>query len=93
MENGGTPRNHWRLKRNEELTQASALTIRGVLNMLTEHLNASDPRPVIQMGQGDPSAFPSFRTTPLAEDAVWAALRSAIFNGYSSTVGIPPARR
>ncbi|KAL0444273.1 UNVERIFIED_CONTAM: Nicotianamine aminotransferase 1 [Sesamum latifolium] len=61
--------------------------------MLMEHLNASDPRPVIPLGHGDPSAFPSFRTTPLAEDAVCAALRSAKFNGYSSTVGILPARR
>ncbi|KAK4409285.1 putative aminotransferase TAT2 [Sesamum angolense] len=93
MENGGSPRNQWRFKRNDDLTQASAFTVRGVLNMVMEHLNASDPRPVIPLGNGDPSAFPSFRTTPLAEDAVCAAVLSAKFNGYSSTVGILPARR
>ncbi|KAK6134917.1 hypothetical protein DH2020_031337 [Rehmannia glutinosa] len=93
MENGGSPMNQWRFKGNEELTQASAVTIRGVLNMLMENLNANETRPVIPLGHGDPSAFPSFRTTPFAEDAICAAVRTAKFNGYSSTVGIPPARR
>ncbi|KAK6157174.1 hypothetical protein DH2020_011422 [Rehmannia glutinosa] len=92
MENGGSPMNQWRFKGNEELTLASAVTIRGVLNMLMENLNVHETRPVIPLGHGDPSAFPSFRTTPFAEDAICAAVRTAKFNGYSSTVGIPPAR-
>ncbi|KAL3821451.1 hypothetical protein ACJIZ3_007356 [Penstemon smallii] len=83
----------WRFKGNEELSQASAVTVRGVLNMVMENLSGDDPRPVIPLGHGDPSAFPSFRTTTLAEDAVCAAIRSAKFNGYGSTVGIPSARR
>ncbi|KAH6788906.1 Tyrosine transaminase family protein, partial [Perilla frutescens var. frutescens] len=57
-----------------------------------QNLDGDDTRPVIHLGQADPSAFPSFRTTPFAEDAVCAALRSAHFNGYASTVGIPAAR-
>nr|AIV98133.1 tyrosine aminotransferase 2 [Scutellaria baicalensis] len=95
MENGGSPApaNGWRFKGNDDLTQASSLTVRGVLNMLMGNLNSDDTRPVIPLGHGDPSAFPSFGTTPFAVDAVCAALRSALFNGYSSTVGIPSARR
>ncbi|GJX31296.1 tyrosine aminotransferase-like protein [Tanacetum coccineum] len=55
-------------------------------------LNKSDTRPVIPLGHGDPSAFPCFRTTQVAEDAIVDSLRSAKFNGYCTTVGIPSAR-
>ncbi|CAA0816215.1 Tyrosine aminotransferase [Striga hermonthica] len=89
-DNGGSP---WRFKGNEMLTRASAFTIRGVLNKLTENLDPNETRPIIQLGQGDPSSCPSFHTAPLAEDAICAALRSAKFNGYSPTAGILPARR
>ncbi|XP_073118946.1 tyrosine aminotransferase-like [Henckelia pumila] len=92
MENGGLSRNQWRFRGNEGLTKASALTVRGVLNMLMDNLNANDTRPVIPLGHGDPSAFPSFRTAISAEDALCSAIRTARFNGYSSTVGIPAAR-
>lgn len=92
MENGGSPPKRWRFKGNERLTQAGAVTIRGVLTTVLQNLDVNDTRPVINLGQGDPSAFPSFRTTPFAEDAVCAAVRSAQFNGYTSTVGIPAAR-
>ncbi|KAL8461220.1 hypothetical protein ACS0TY_032621 [Phlomoides rotata] len=92
MENGGSPK-EWRFGGNKGLTHASAVTVRGVINKLMEKLNADDTRPVIPLAQGDPSAFPSFRTTTFAEDAVCAAVRSANFNGYSSTVGIPSGRR
>lgn len=90
MENGGAIR--WRFGGNDELTKASAITIRGVLNTLMENLKPEDSRPVIPLGHGDPSAFPCFQTTPLAVDAVCDAVRSAKYNGYGSTVGIPPAR-
>ncbi|XP_051152264.1 tyrosine aminotransferase-like [Andrographis paniculata] len=83
----------WRFKGNPDLNLASDLTVRGVLNVLRENLDRNDPRPVIPMGHGDPSPFPSFRTAAVAEDAVCAAVRSAKLNGYSSTVGIPSARR
>lgn len=91
MENGGVIR--WGFGCNDELTKASAITVRGVLNTLMDNLKPEDSRPVIPLGHGDPSSFPCFRTTPLAVDAVCDAVRSAKYNGYGSTVGIPPARR
>ncbi|XP_047306854.1 nicotianamine aminotransferase 1-like [Impatiens glandulifera] len=57
------------------------------------NLDQSDLRPVIQLGQGDPSAFPCFQTTSVAEDAVEVALRSNEFNGYAPTVGLFTARK
>lgn len=90
MENGGA---RWRFEGNERLTLAGAVTVRGVLNAVMANLDGNDTRPVIPLGHGDPSAFPSFRTSAFAEDAVCAAVRAAKFNGYSSTVGIPAARR
>ncbi|KAI4325129.1 hypothetical protein MLD38_030552 [Melastoma candidum] len=83
----------WKFQGNEGLTTASSITIRGVRNMLMDNLNQDDPRVVVPLGHGDPSAFPSFRTTSVAEDGVVHALRSGQFNCYSSTVGILPARR
>lgn len=91
--NGGSSSTLWRFSGNEDLACSSAVTVRGMLNLLRRHLDANDPRPVIPLAHGDPSAFPSFRTTTSAEDAICAALRSANFNCYSSTAGIPPARR
>lgn len=60
--------------------------------MLQENLDKDDVRAVIPLSHGDPSAFPCFRTTCVALDAIAKAVRSANFNGYSPTVGIPPAR-
>ncbi|KAK1353308.1 putative aminotransferase TAT2 [Heracleum sosnowskyi] len=83
----------WGFKKDSgELTEASLTTIRGYINMLQENLSKDDVRAVIPLSHGDPSAFPCFRTTSVAEDAVAQAVRSANFNGYSPTVGIPPAR-
>ncbi|KAF5948292.1 hypothetical protein HYC85_014249, partial [Camellia sinensis] len=49
--------------------------------------------PTILLGHGDPSAFPSFHTTSIAEDAVVDALHCAKFNGYALNVDIlPPIR-
>ncbi|KAI3506799.1 hypothetical protein L1887_21363 [Cichorium endivia] len=78
---------------NPELHAPAEITIRGFPAMLRSKLNLSDTRPVIPLGHGDPSAFPCFRTSPIAEDAIIDTLRSSKFNGYSSTVGIPPARK
>ncbi|KAK9285120.1 hypothetical protein L1049_024305 [Liquidambar formosana] len=91
MENGSSQ--SWRFRGNEELNTASGITIRGVLTSLMQSLNQSDPRPTIPLGHGDPSVFPCFRTTPIAEDAIADSVRSAKFNCYSPTVGILPARR
>lgn len=94
MENGGGANGKkWGFKANEELKTASGFTVRGALNSLLENLNKNDTRPLIPLGHGDPSAFPSFRTASVAVDAIVHSVRSGRFNCYSSTVGILPARR
>ncbi|XP_068659981.1 nicotianamine aminotransferase 1-like [Aristolochia californica] len=57
------------------------------------NIDSGDSRPVIPLGRGDPSAFPCFRTTPVADEAIVSAVTSAKYNCYSPTVGILPARR
>ncbi|GAB4859579.1 Nicotianamine aminotransferase 1 [Ancistrocladus abbreviatus] len=91
MENGGL--NQWRFKGNQELNTASEFSVRGVLDMVRQNLNPDDQRPVIALGHGDPSAFPCFRTTPIAEDAIVDAVRSAKFNCYAPAVGVVSARK
>ena len=91
MENGSKKR--WGFQGNQELNMAAAVTIRGVLGKVLSNLSEEDNRPVIPLGHGDPSAFPCFRTTPVAEDAIADAVRSAKFNSYAPTVGLLPARR
>ncbi|XP_021295337.1 tyrosine aminotransferase-like [Herrania umbratica] len=90
MENGS---GEWGFQGKQEVNAAAAITVRGVLNMLMGNLNKDDSRPVIPLGHGDPSHFPSFRTSPAAEDAIVDALRSAKYNCYAPTVGILAARR
>ncbi|KAF8409204.1 hypothetical protein HHK36_005278 [Tetracentron sinense] len=90
MENGSKK---WGFRANKELTTVSDITIRGVLIMIMNNLDAGDERPIIPLGHGDPSAFPCFRTNYIAEDAIVDAVRSAKFNSYAPTVGILPARR
>lgn len=92
MENG-SGQQRWKFKANEVYTTSSATSVRGVLGLLMNSLSKDDPRPVIPLGHGDPSAFPSFRTSPVAEDAIFDSVHSAKFNGYSAPVGILPARR
>ncbi|KAJ9686264.1 hypothetical protein PVL29_015257 [Vitis rotundifolia] len=91
MENGSKKR--WGFQGNQEMNMAAAVTIRGVLGKLRSNLSEEDNRPVIPLGHGDPSAFPCFRTTPVAEDAIADAVRSAKFNSYAPAVGLLPARR
>ncbi|KAH0656373.1 hypothetical protein KY285_031255 [Solanum tuberosum] len=93
MENNTTTTTKWNFKEKEKLVTALGLTVRSVLNNLTSCIDPADTRFVISLGHGDPSAFPCFRTTPIAEDAIADAVRSAKFNGYSSNVGILSARR
>ncbi|KAJ4959100.1 hypothetical protein NE237_026211 [Protea cynaroides] len=83
----------WRFKARKDLTSNSGITVRGMLSKLHGAIDANDPRPTVNLGHGDPSAFPSFRTTPETEDAIVSAVRSAKFNGYPPSVGILPARR
>ncbi|KAJ4729767.1 Tyrosine aminotransferase-like protein [Melia azedarach] len=75
------------------LNAAALISIRGALDMLNGSLNKDETRSTISLCHGDPSSFPRFRTTPLAEDAVVEAVRSAKFNCYAPSIGILPARR
>ncbi|GLT46375.1 hypothetical protein SLA2020_201340 [Shorea laevis] len=58
-----------------------------------DNLNRDDARPVISLGNGDPTLFQCFRTAAAAEDAVLDAFRSANYHSYSPPLGILPARR
>ncbi|KAH7576974.1 hypothetical protein ACOSP7_002324 [Xanthoceras sorbifolium] len=91
MENGSEQK--WRFQGNKELASASSVTIRWLLDSLKRNLNQNDSRPTIPLSHGDPSVFPSFRTTDAAQDAIVDAVRSAKYNHYSTNVGILPARR
>nr|APR64143.1 hypothetical protein [Populus tomentosa] len=90
MENGSKK---WGFQANKSLSTASAVTVRGVLNVLLDNLNKEDTRQLIPLAHGDPSAFPCFRTTTVADEAVVEAVRSAKYNHYAPTVGLLPARR
>ncbi|WOL14175.1 nicotianamine aminotransferase A [Canna indica] len=95
MENGGgkpVAAGRWHFGVNSALTKISDISIRPVLNMVMANIPEDGLRPV-PLGHGDPSVFPCFRTTSVAEDAIVDAVRSAKFNCYASTVGILPARR
>ncbi|XP_010272356.1 PREDICTED: probable aminotransferase TAT2 [Nelumbo nucifera] len=83
----------WGFRANQDLTTSTGITIRGLLQMLDVALDAGDPRPMIRLGHGDPSLFPCFRTSQIAEDAIVEAVRSAKFNHYPPFVGMLPARR
>ncbi|XP_065632263.1 probable aminotransferase TAT2 [Quercus suber] len=84
----------WGFQGNEELNAVSAMTIRGVLTKLWENLDGNNGKPIINIGHGDPSKFPCFRTTPIVENAIVNAIRSAEFSCYFTTaVGLLPARR
>ena len=89
MENGSSKK--WGFQANK--VTASSITVRGVLNALNSNLLEGDERTVIPLGHGDPSAFPSFRTPSVAQDAIVDAVLSAKYNCYAPTVGILPARR
>ncbi|KAF8409202.1 hypothetical protein HHK36_005276 [Tetracentron sinense] len=90
MENGSKK---WGFGANEEVNTALDITIRGILTMVMDNLDAGDKRQIIPLGHGDPSAFPCFRTTHIAEDAMVDAVRSAKFNSYAPASGILSTRR
>ncbi|CAI0385404.1 unnamed protein product [Linum tenue] len=74
-------------------SKAAVATIREVRFALMDNLNKEDQRPLIELGHGDPSSFPCFRTDSAAEDAIVDAVRSGKFNSYGPSAGILPARR
>lgn len=92
MESGAVKKKWGFQVKQEHITATATLTVRSALTIIKQNLKENDPRPIIPLGHGDPSAFPCFRTTPVAEDAVVDAVRSAEFNCYSPSVGILPAR-
>ncbi|XP_078169691.1 nicotianamine aminotransferase 1-like isoform X1 [Carex rostrata] len=84
----------WNFKPSSTLLDASSLSVRSVLSRIMGHMetDASDLKPVIPLGHGDPSSFPCFSTTPSAVDAVSNALRSGKFNSYAPGVGVLSSR-
>ncbi|KAE8677920.1 putative aminotransferase TAT2 [Hibiscus syriacus] len=90
MENGSR---QWRFQGNKRLSLTSAISLRGIVEMLMGNLSTDDPRPTIPLGNGDPSQFPCFKTPTTAEEAIVDALHSAKYNGYAPTSGVPSARR
>ncbi|XP_057792497.1 nicotianamine aminotransferase 1-like [Salvia miltiorrhiza] len=72
--------------------QKRTVTIRDFLEIIKRNLKENDERGVIHLGHGDPSPYPSFKTTPAAEEALLNALRSTHFNGYPPAAGLSAAR-
>ncbi|XP_062104654.1 tyrosine aminotransferase-like [Humulus lupulus] len=84
--------NFWADEEDEiDKKKPSIITIREVTDMLKQHLNKDDRRPVVPLGHGDPSTF--FRAPAAVEDAIVDAIRSANFNCYPPAHGLPSARR
>ncbi|XP_041989472.1 nicotianamine aminotransferase 1-like [Salvia splendens] len=73
-------------------SEKRTVTIRDFLEILKGNLNKNDKRDVIHLGHGDPSPYPSFKTSPVAEESLLNALRSSLFNGYPPSAGLSPAR-
>ncbi|KAL1219372.1 Tyrosine aminotransferase [Cardamine amara subsp. amara] len=83
----------WNFGANQTIDESCSQHVRGFLDLLADKLDSNDDRSVIPLGHGDPSPFPTFRTDPAAVEAVCDALRSAKFNHYSTSTGLPLARK
>ena len=83
----------WNFGANRKLRNSHSL--RHFLKKIMENLDKDDPsRPTVPLGHGDPSPFPYFQTTVLAEDAIVDAIHSAKLNSYPPTMlGLLSARR
>ncbi|KZV36349.1 hypothetical protein F511_03790 [Dorcoceras hygrometricum] len=75
----------------DETESPQTITIKGILGLLMESIDCDDKQ-VISLGIGDPTVHSCFRTTVEAQEAAVDALRSAKFNGYSPTAGLPQTR-
>ncbi|CAA6672972.1 unnamed protein product [Spirodela intermedia] len=93
MAENGMERKPWRFDFNPKLRDASSRNIRSTVDLLLSNIDRSDARPVIPLGHGDPSSFPSFRTTAVAEAAVVSAVRSGEYNCYGGSRNLVPSRR
>lgn len=84
----------WRfVSPNPAVAAAGELSIRPYLLDLHGCLDEQGPRPVIPLSVGDPSSSVSFCTAPEAVEAVAAALRSGVLDGYPSSDTDLAARR
>lgn len=83
-------------RNGREIEAPKNITIKGILGLLMANIDAKkdndEGKRVISLGIGDPTAYSCFRTSSAAQEAVVDALRSAKFNGYSPTVGLPQTR-
>ncbi|KAI3515477.1 hypothetical protein L1887_14373 [Cichorium endivia] len=87
-------KDEWRFKENSEVHAAASLTMKNILESLMGNIDEVwTGKPMIHLGHGDPSVYPCFRTSPIVEDALVEAIRSAKFNCYAAGAGINPARR
>ncbi|XP_073026944.1 probable aminotransferase TAT2 [Primulina eburnea] len=78
----------------QEFEAPNNVTIKGILGLLTDSVDSdNDGKKVISLGIGDPTAYSCFYTTSAAQEAVVESLRSAKFNGYAPTAGLPQTRR
>uniref|UniRef100_A0A0D9WQF8 nicotianamine aminotransferase n=1 Tax=Leersia perrieri TaxID=77586 RepID=A0A0D9WQF8_9ORYZ len=79
----------WRFANpNPAVAAAGERSIQRYLVQLHACLDEHGPRPIIPLSHGDPSSSACFRTTPEAEEAVAAAVRSG---EYWATPPPPPA--
>ncbi|CAK9314753.1 unnamed protein product [Citrullus colocynthis] len=83
----------WRFQGISESNNSINLSIYSALDKIRLSLDKDDQRLVIPLGYADPSTFPSYHTDSAAEDAIADAVRSAKFNSYSPSLGLPQARR
>lgn len=83
----------WRFQGISESKNSINLSIYSALDKIRLSLDKDDQRLVIPLGYADPSTFPSYYTDSAAEDAIADAVRSAKFNSYSPSLGLPQARR
>nr|GEW04096.1 tyrosine/nicotianamine aminotransferase, pyridoxal phosphate-dependent transferase [Tanacetum cinerariifolium] len=89
-----TEKHEWGFKENHEVHAAAAITMTNILETIKGNINEKETaKQLIQLGYGDPSTHPSFRTSTIVEDALVEAIQSAQFNCYAPSVGINPARR
>ncbi|XP_073126856.1 probable aminotransferase TAT2 isoform X2 [Henckelia pumila] len=78
----------------QEIEVPHNVTIKGILDLLMGSIDSNnDGKKVISLGIGDPTAYSCFYTTSSAQEAVVESLRSAKFNGYAPTSGLPQTRR
>ncbi|CAH8359953.1 unnamed protein product [Eruca vesicaria subsp. sativa] len=83
----------WRFKGNNAAKEAASVSIKSVLSRLFDSCSKDLKKTILPLGHGDPSVYPSFKTSVDAEEAVAESLRSGVANSYAPGIGILPARR